>query len=305
MIHKKCFSVALPLNGGSIKTFNDAWNLVWELNYQFNARSGYCEKNRYQNHLQNSIGNLKLSDITPLLLDTLKAKMLASGRRAQTVKHVLNLIKGIFNYLIKYNLFSGENPARKVSMPIEDRTRQRYLTKEEADLLLSALRCKSEQLWQMSLLSLSTGMRASEIFHLKGEHIDLAMRTIRIIDPKSGRNRSVYLPNSAWEMLCKCDLKNGHLIFPNKFGEPYKAINRVFYKTVQELGLNKGLTDPRDYVVFHSLRHTFASWLVQKDQPIYVVSELLGHSSLMMTKRYAHLSPARQVAATSVLNSFL
>jgi integrase len=305
MTHKKCFSVDLPLGCGSISTFHDAWNLVWELSYQFNTRSGEGEKSRYQNHLAKSIGKLKLSEITPVLLEALKAKLLRAGRRAQTVRHILGLVKRVFNCVIKYGYYSGDNPVGKITMPTEDNARQRYLTKDEAQRLLEALRQTSEQLWQISLLSLSTGMRASEILHLKGEHINLATRTIRIIDSKNGKNRSVYVPDSAFQMLCECQIKPGRLVFPNRFGRQHKAIGNAFSKTVKRLKLNESLSDPRDHVVFHSLRHTFASWLVQQDQPLFVISELLGHSSVSMTQRYAHLSPARQIAATSVLNRYL
>jgi site-specific recombinase XerD len=60
---------------------------------------------------------------------------------------------------------------------------------------------------------------------------------------------------------------------------------------VASLGLNKGITDRRDKFVFHSLRHSFASWLVQAGQPLYTVARLLGHSTTAMTERYSHLCP--------------
>ena len=192
-----------------------------------------------------------------------------------------------------------------VSTPKVDNTRQRYLTKEEANLLLATLKAENEQLWQISLLSLSTGMRAGEIFRLRGEHINLVERSIRIVDPKNGKNRNAYIPETAFDMLKGCLLEHGRLVFPTALGNPYRVIPKPFRRIVKELGFNAGLTDPRDQVVFHTLRHTFASWLVQKDQPLFVVSELMGHTSLTMTKRYAHLSPERRSVATSVLNSFI
>jgi site-specific recombinase XerD len=94
-------------------------------------------------------------------------------------------------------------------------------------------------------------------------------------------------------------------VFPSSGGKPQKAVSRVFERTVKKLGFNAGLTDIRDKVVFHSLRHSFASWLVQNDQPLYVVAECLGHSSLSMTKRYSHLNQARLNEASKVIDQFL
>jgi integrase len=286
-------------------TFKDAWGLVWEMNFQFNARSGRCEKGRYQKHLLGSIGHLQLSTITPLLLYGLVASLIKSGLTPKTVRHILGIVSRVFNFLIQYGLYHGSNPASHVSPPLKDNTRQRYLTKDDAAILLAALKQKNVKIWQISLLSLSTGMRAGEIFKLRGEHINLAEKSIRIVDPKNGRNRSVYIPETAFDMLKNCCLEHGKLVFPNTRGKQYNEIPRAFRTTVKELGFNVGLTDPRDLVVFHTLRHSFASWLVQKDQPLIVVSELLGHSTLMMTKRYVHLSSERLMKATTVLNAFI
>ncbi len=60
---------------------------------------------------------------------------------------------------------------------------------------------------------------------------------------------------------------------------------------MERLGLNDGIDDPRDKVVFHTLRHTFASWLAIQGTPILTLKELMGHKSLAMTERYAHLMP--------------
>lgn len=201
-------------------TFQDAWGLVWEMKFQFNARSGYCENNRYRKHLFRSIGHLRLADITPLLLDGLRAKLVKTGLRPKTVKHIVDLIKRIFNCLIHYNLYNGPNPASRITTPLVDNTRQRFLTKDEANLLLATLKRKNVQLWQISLLSLSTGMRAGEILKLRGEHINLVERTIRIVDPKNGKNRSVYIPEAAFDMLKGCLLVRGKLIFPSARGGP-------------------------------------------------------------------------------------
>jgi integrase len=70
---------------------------------------------------------------------------------------------------------------------------------------------------------------------------------------------------------------------------------------VKDLALNEGISDNRQKVVIHTTRHTFASWLVQKGTPLYTVSKLMGHSSIRMTERYAHLAPDTQRAAAMEL----
>jgi site-specific recombinase XerD len=80
------------------------------------------------------------------------------------------------------------------------------------------------------------------------------------------------------------------LVFPDQKGNKIERISYSFERAVQKLGLNKDVTDPRDKVVFHTLRHTFASWLVQAGTPLYTVKELLGHKSIAMTERYSHLA---------------
>jgi site-specific recombinase XerD len=65
------------------------------------------------------------------------------------------------------------------------------------------------------------------------------------------------------------------------------------------------VTDRRQKVVFHTLRHTFASWLVQMGRPLYTVSKLLGHRNIRWTERYAHLDPEVQREATLGLEGIL
>ena len=71
---------------------------------------------------------------------------------------------------------------------------------------------------------------------------------------------------------------------------------------LRDTKLNEGITDPRDKVVFHTLRHTFASWLVQAGVPLYTVQRLMGHKSIVMTQRYAHLAPDQGAEAARLLS---
>jgi site-specific recombinase XerD len=73
---------------------------------------------------------------------------------------------------------------------------------------------------------------------------------------------------------------------------------RSFFEFLVELGFNNGITDPRQKVVAHTLRHTFASWHVMAGTDIYTLKELLGHSVIQMTERYSHLAPEALQNAT-------
>lgn len=84
-----------------------------------------------------------------------------------------------------------------------------------------------------------------------------------------------------------------------------RAPSDTFERTVEELGLNEGVRDRRDKVVFHTLRHTYASWLARSGQGQSVISDLLGHASLEMSKRYIHLMPdSRRAAAQAIETLF-
>ena len=80
---------------------------------------------------------------------------------------------------------------------------------------------------------------------------------------------------------------------------------KVFSRAVRDSGLNDGISDRRHKVVFHTLRHTFASWLIQDGYPIALVSQMLGHSSIQVTMRYAHLAPLQERQAVETINTHI
>ncbi len=81
------------------------------------------------------------------------------------------------------------------------------------------------------------------------------------------------------------------LVFATFDGREYADTPTTFRDAVEAMNFNRGITDQRQKVVFHTLRHSYASWLVEAGTDIYSVKELLGHGTIAMTERYSHLSP--------------
>ena len=95
----------------------------------------------------------------------------------------------------------------------------------------------------------------------------------------------------------------GGWVFTSRDGEQLKEVSDTFERAVKRLGLNNGIEDRRQKVCFHTCRHTFASWLALEGTPILTIKELLRHSSLAMTERYAHLIPDHKKQAINVIEA--
>jgi integrase len=149
-------------------------------------------------------------------------------------------------------------------------------------------------------------MRAGEIFNLTWDCIDFEKGQILIKDPKNKSNRYAFMTIKVREMLKR--YYNGQLsgfIFLDRKGNKIKKVSRVFARVVEETGLNQGIEDKRQRVVFHTLRHTYASWLVEQGVDLYTVKELMGHKTLAMTERYSHLGENTLRQAVSRLDEAL
>jgi integrase len=258
------------------------------------------DQSRYDNHLKTLFERKSLAEISPLDLERVKSKMTKAEYTAQTIKHVLTLFRRIVNKAILWGLWDGKNPVSKVSLPRPNNIRQRFLSTNEARILLTRLKERSSTVHDMALLALHTGMRAGEIFALRGCDLNFDHNIITILDPKNGETRQAYMTDMVREMLNNRKIKNPEeLVFSDRLHKgKVKGISNTFDKVVKDLGLNNGVTDPRQKVIFHSLRHTFASWLALQGESLVTIRELLGHKSYEMTKRYAHLIPDEKRKAT-------
>ncbi len=250
-----------------------------------------AEKILFEKWIKPVIGKKSFKDILALDFERIKKNMQDSKKSPSSIKYAFAVSRQIWNMASRDRLIARESPTKNVKTPKIDNRRTRFLTHDEADLLLEDLSVRSQQLHDISLLSLHTGMRAGEIFSLTWNDVHTDRATIDILDAKGG-DRTAFMTNEVRAMFER--LPHGRPrepVFKDRNGKQIKEVSNAFNRAVKDLGFNDGIVDRRQKLIFHSLRHSFASWLVSEGEDLYKVQKLLGHASLAMVQRYAHLAP--------------
>ena len=255
------------------------------------------------------LGQIPVKDVHREQIQVIRDMMISEGKAPRTAEYCLAVIRQVFNYCrnVTPPLYTGENPVSSIKKPKLDNRRVRYLTHDECDALLAALSQRSKDAHDIALLSLRAGLRAGEVFRLSWPDVDFSRNMLFIKDTKSGRNRFVPMADDIKKMLTERRTDSKGFIFlarSKKIDEEKKieTVSRSFSRAVKELHFNEGITDPRLRVCFHTLRHTYAALLVESGVDLYVVKTLLGHSTLTMTERYAHVGESLLQNAVRALN---
>ena len=282
-----------------MSTLNEAWDLYQStILSNITTRSIVTETGRWDKYIIPFIGKDNLEQITAL--DVVKFRSILQKKRLspQSVYHCLSLLRRVFNRAKEWNLFAGEIPP--FDMPKFDNKRMRFLSPDEVKILLDYLKWKRPDWHDVSVIGLYTGLRAGEIFKLTSSDVQLEKRFITILDTKNRANRVVPLNDFSYSALERNlnQHQPSNPIFPHLYC-------KAFSRAIDACGFNNGIEDRRHRVVFHTLRHTFASWLVQGGVPIALVSQLLGHKDLKMTMRYSHLAPQQAHDAVNYLATLL
>ena len=266
------------------------------------SRDPIKEAGHFKNWLAPALGSKPIAKISSFDLERVKKALVEAGRTPRTVQYVMATCRQVWNTARRSGVVSGDSPTRAVSLARVDNSRERYLTPDEADRLLAALRVESEAVYRMALISLHSGLRFGEIAALKWQHVDQNGGRLFVMDTKSGRNRVAYMTRDMKAIFRAMTQEQEHrpddLLFPDPHGQRVKQVPITFKRIVKALGLNEGITDPRRRMTFHTLRHTFASWHVQGGTDLYTLRALLGHRTMAMVARYSHLSPEGLQRAT-------
>lgn len=254
-------------------------------------KSAWLDTIRFTNHLFPEFGDLPLSAITPQSVLAYRDRLLETLSRS-TVVQILALLRKSINLFAQYGLYNQRNPVSDVKMPRLDNARERFLSREEYNRLVEATASMEDQdLHDAIILAVHTGMRLGEISRLVVQDVDLThgFLTVREDDGKPGGK--IPLNKTVLAMLRERLSGRAGLVFTatDKRG---KALSKKFTRLAYRLGLNDGTEDRQHVLTFHSLRHTFASWLAMADVDLYRIQKLMRHKTFAMTQRYAHLRPS-------------
>lgn len=227
-------------------------------------------------------------------------------RLAQAVRAVCH---EVWDYAVSKGVTSKEFPGKRIVKGTPRNERTRFYTLEEAGAILSALKKRSIDVYHHAMISLYTGLRAGQVLKLKWQDIKEGVA-------RDTKNReSVPVPflktvddlqtviAEREEMFPQRRLS--HYVFP-KEGDPTQhreQVSATFKRTIEDLRINADISDRRGKGVFHTLRHTFASWLVQDGEPLFKVGKYMGQKTPRMTDRYSHLAPEHYESAATRLNA--
>jgi len=278
----------------------------------------------------NKIFSKPLLEITPLLIEPWRTKRLNEGISNVTLNRNIATLKSVMTKATEWE-FIKENPLKKLKLFKIDRSpKVRYLSLEEETRLRQALLDREQQLkherssanqWRhergyplypecgedefcdylmpMILLSINTGLRQGELFNLNWDMVNLLEGSLILSGGITKSSSSRYLPlndeaNKIMQQLYKKSEDKAGLVFPSKNNQPFNNVKRSWTSVLEKANI----TEFR----WHDLRHHFASKLVMVGVDLNTVRELLGHSDIKMTLRYAHLAPEHKINAVKKID---
>ena len=232
------------------------------------------------------LGSRLLAEITPDELRHVQAKMLAKGNRTpQTINRYFAGLRRILNLAIAEGCLLT-NPVKGLKFFPEPSGRLRFLSNGEISRLHETMATRD---WQAIAFALETGLRLTEQFGARWDCVDMERGVLTIPLSKSGRTRHVILSEAALKIVRNLSswMHSPYLfpspLYPLRPMQGRDFVVKVYMPALKRAGI-EGAT-------WHTLRHTFASRAVMAGVDIRTVQELMGHSTITMTMRYAHLSP--------------
>ncbi|MEN2985988.1 MAG: site-specific integrase [Thermodesulfovibrionaceae bacterium] len=240
---------------------------------------------------------MRLDEIRTKEIEFVQNHLIDKGYSVATCNRYLSILKASFTKAEEWGLITEQQlkAIRKVKPLKGEVSRLRFLADEEIQRLLS--HC-DKHLYPIVFTALNTGMRKGEILNLKWDNVDLRTGFIYLDKTKNGYRREIPMNESLKALFRQLHsqrrLDTDYVFVNPQTGKRYTEFKRSFATALRKAQI-------RDFR-FHDLRHTFASQLVMHGVDLKTVQELLGHRTLAMTLRYAHLSQAHKKEAVRLLD---
>lgn len=247
--------------------------------YDHHGKTLKAHKNTYSRILLLSerIGNPYALNLTTEVLSNYRQERILAGITANAVNREMAYLRGAFNELIRLGIWNKENPAGKIKQLKIDEKELSYLTEKQIkELFIELDACNSVHVSLICKVCLATGARWSEALGITCRNIK--NNCITFTGTKSGKTRTIPIP----EELAIALIKHAKDFESPIFKDCIQAFRRALQKTSIKLPVGQAS---------HVLRHSFASHFMMNGGSILTLQKLLGHQSLTMTMRYAHLSP--------------
>lgn len=279
-------------------------------------------KRAFPNYLEKQLSQIHAWDIEKWRIEKKK-----SGMSLSTINGYVNTLKGALSRAVEWNVIESHDLNKVKSFKVDNAV-VRYLNDVEEKSLRDALKARDKRikverengnlfrqqrhypllpelrnfnycdyLEPLVLLAMNTGMRRGELLSLEWINVDLEQKYLTVIagNSKSGKGRHIPLNNEALTALnnWQLDQNNHGYVFKGAENKPLTDIKKSWSNLLKQAEVN----DFR----FHDLRHHFASKLVMVGVDLNTVRELMGHSDLKMTLRYAHLAPEHKAKAVNLI----
>lgn len=249
----------------------------------------------FNKHIRPALGHYRLNDLTTQILDDWVSVHINKHYKPGTINKHINYLRRILNVARTWGILRKSREELRISIriPLGD-PKQRFLSPDEALRLIRA--CEDESHPYLCLyikLLILTGARSSEARLAKWQDFDLVKRVWTVPISKNGRARRIILNEASLRILDDIRARSvslgfgiaagDHLFMNPHLKKPYKSFHLAWDRVRTRMGMRE--------VRIHDLRHTYASFLINRGATIYEVQKLLGHHHISMTERYAHLYP--------------
>jgi len=241
-------------------------------------------------------GDVPLRSITQRDVDAYRSARLLKVKPNTVISEMAKL-RAAFRLAVRWN-YIERSPFERCIMPVVPESYPLFFTREQFDKVVSLE--NMEYYKGVYVFAVNTGLRQGELIHLLRDNVDAERRIITVISTETHRtktrtSRKVPMNDAVMDVVRGLQRDSEYLLSNHGRHMAADTLYQRFKKRIREAELD-------DRFHFHTLRHTFASWLVQAGVDIYRVKELLGHSDIQTTMIYAHLRPSDLHDAVSVLD---